>query len=309
MRSKFLFALAFSTFLSVVLVFGQARRPAPLRSVTIVTEPNAVVWIDDIKRGATDENGKLVVKPVPNGTHKMRVRATGFKEISTPLLPAQKGEMKIALTKTADAAEILFQQAETAADRAKAAELYRRAIAARPVFAEAQLGLARTLSASGDSEGALKAISDARKARANYAEASAAEGRIYKSEDDEEKAIASFKRAITEGKGFQPEAHTGLGLLYRDRAEAEAAAGKFEDEKADYALAASELKTAVAQLSGAPDAVDVYQLLGAVYEKAQKFPQAIALYEEFLRLFPDASEAVTVRSYIVQLKKQINGEQ
>lgn len=309
MRSKFLFGTAFLIVLASILTFGQTRRVAPARAIVVVTEPNAVVWLDDIRRGATDENGNLSIKNIPAGAHRIRVRALGFKEIAQPLTALQKGEIKIALTKTTDQAELAFQQAESQADRAKAIELYRRAITLRPGFAEAQLGLARALSAAGDKENALKAVSAARAARPNYAEASAVEGRIYKADDEDEKAISSFKRAIAEGRGFQPEAHTGLGLLYRDRAEADASAGNFEKEKADYALAASELKIAVAQLSGAPDAVDVFQLLGTVYEKSQKYAEAIALYEEFLRIFPDTSEAVSVRSYIVQLKKQLSGEQ
>ena len=41
----------------------------------------------------------------------------------------------------------------------------------------------------------------------------------------------------------------------------------------------------------------------------KSYKEAIALYEEFLRLFPDSSEAKTVESFIVQIKKQMNGEQ
>jgi cytochrome c-type biogenesis protein CcmH/NrfG len=61
----------------------------------------------------------------------------------------------------------------------------------------------------------------------------------------------------------------------------------------------------VKQLGGAPDAIVVSQLLGLVYEKQNKFKEAIALYEEFLRTFPNAVEAEAVRSFIVQLRKQM----
>mgnify|MGYP002085190936 FL=1 len=134
-----------------------------------------------------------------------------------------------------------------------------------------------------------------------FPEVSAVEGRIYKADGEEEKAIASFKRAIKEGAGFQPEAHTGLGLLYKEKAEGFAASGDFENEAATYKLAAAELKTALAQLSGAEPVL--YELLGNVYEKMQKYAEAIAIYEEYLRLFPETPEATTFRSYIVQVKK------
>jgi tetratricopeptide (TPR) repeat protein len=178
----------------------------------------------------------------------------------------------------------------------------------RPKYAEAQLGLARALSDS-DNEGALQAIKEARKARLSYAEASAVEGRIYKLEGNEEKAITVFKRAITEGKGFQPEAYTGLGLLYKEKAEGFGALGKFAEEKANYELAVESFKKSIAQLSGAPDAEVIYQFLGLAYEQMKRYKDAIAVYEEFLRVFPDSNETSAVQSYIVQLKKQMNDEQ
>ncbi len=279
------------------------------RTITIITEPKTIVWLDDVKRGETDETGKLVIKFALPGTRKLRVRAAGYKEISQNLPPTQKGDVKISLAKTTDEAELAYQQAESETDKQKAIELYKKAINLRPNYAEVNLGLARSLSDNGDYEAALKAVQSARQARPDYAEASAVEGRIYKSEGDEEKAIAAFKRAITEGKGFQPEAETGLGLLYKEKAEALGAEGKFDEEAANYQIAADYLRKAVSQLAGAPDAEIIYQFLGLSYERMKKYKDAIAVYEEFLRVFPESSEATAVRSFIVQLKKQMNGEQ
>jgi outer membrane protein assembly factor BamD (BamD/ComL family) len=41
----------------------------------------------------------------------------------------------------------------------------------------------------------------------------------------------------------------------------------------------------------------------------KEYKEAIALYEEFLRIFPDSNEASAVQSFIIQLKKQMNDEQ
>jgi regulator of sirC expression with transglutaminase-like and TPR domain len=41
----------------------------------------------------------------------------------------------------------------------------------------------------------------------------------------------------------------------------------------------------------------------------KKYNDAINVYEEFLRVFPDANEATAVRSFIVQLKKQMSENQ
>jgi tetratricopeptide (TPR) repeat protein len=310
MRANFFFGLVLSLLLATG-VFGQARKPAPspaARIITITTEPKAVVWLDDVRYGAADDTGKITLRGIPAGVRRLRVRADGFKEISQNLLAAQKGDVKIALTKTGDEAELAFQQAESQKDKTKAIELYEKALRLRPKYPEANLGLARVLSEDGDNDKALKAIKAARAARPVYPEASAVEGRIYKSENDEEKAIASFKRAITEGKNFQPEAHTGLGLLYREKAESFASSGDFQNEKDYYILAAKQLTDAAAQLGGAPDAVTIYQLLGDSYERAKMYPDAVKVYEKFLRAFPDSSEADAVRSFIVQLKKRINEE-
>lgn len=311
MRAKFIFGLALTFFLTLG-VFGQARKTVQTqtaRTITVSSEPGAVVWLDGVRYGATDETGKLTLRAVSSGVRNLRVRADGFKEVSQNLPAAQKGDVKIALVKTSDEAELAFQQAESEKDKTKAIELYQKAIRLRPKYAEANLALARTLSDEGENDEALKAIKTARASRPVYPEASAVEGRIYKAENDETKAIASFKRAIAEAKGFQPEAHTGLGLLYRDKAESAAAEGDFESEKNYYVLAAAQLVDAASQLGTSPDAITIYQLLGDSYERAKMYQDAIKVYEKFLRLFPDASESEAMRSFIVQLKKRISGGQ
>jgi tetratricopeptide (TPR) repeat protein len=275
-----------------------------IRTVSVTTEPDATVWIDDVKQGKTDATGKLTARFLFAGIHKIRVRAFGFKEISQNISPGQS-QLRIALSKTTDSAELAFQEAEkiSTTDRPKAIELYQKAIGLRAKYAEAYVGMARAMTDSGDTENALIAIANARKSRLIYPEASAIEGRIHKADGDEAKAIASFKRAIKEGNGFQPEAHTGLGLLYKEKAEEFSTTGDFENEAKTYEIAVGELKTALSQLAGAEPVL--YELLGVTYEKMQKPAQAIAVYEGYLRIFPTSTEATTFRSYIVQLKKQM----
>lgn len=278
------------------------------RSIIVVSEPNSVVWLDGVRFGKTDKDGRLAIKTVSAGPHSIRIRADGFKEKLQSLTAAQKGEVKIVLVKTTDQAELSFQEAErfTTVDREKAIAAYRKAIKERLSYPEAYLGLARVLLDSGDTEEAAKAIASARKLRPAYSEASAVDGRIQKESGAETKAIAAFKRAIMEGKGFQPEAYAGLGLLYKEKAETAGNSGDFDGENTNFTESAKYLKTALKQLSGAPDAMVIYQLLGLIYERQKRYTDAIALYEEFLRIFPDAAEATAVRSYIVQLKKDMS---
>ena len=295
----------FSAAIGLMLVGGVFAQTS---GVSVTTEPNAKIWLDDVLRGTSDTGGKLEIKPITAGAHRLRVRADGFKETSQNLPVAQRGEVKIALVKTTDPAELAYQEAEKLAssDREKAIAAYRKAVGLRPKYAEAYIGLARSLSAESDSEGALKAVANARRARPGYAEASAVEGRIYVADGDNEKAIAAFKRAITEGRGVQPEANTGLGLLYKEKAEAAGSGSDYEAEAANYALAVQYFRKAITQLAGAPDVVTLYQFLGLAYENMKKYNEAIAVYEEFLKLFPEGSESETVRSFIVQLRKKIS---
>jgi tetratricopeptide (TPR) repeat protein len=287
---------------SGLCVFPQAKGT----TLDITSEPNSTVWIDDIRFGTTDPSGKLVVRDLGGTRHIVRVRSDGFKETSKTITQPH-GDIRIALVKTTDPAELAFQEAERmlSRDRQKAADAYRRAIKQRENYTAAYIGLARVLSDSGDYDGALAAIRDLRRTAPSNAEASAVEGRIYKEMGDEPKALAAFKRAISQGRGFQPEAYTGLGLLYKEKGEAAGATGDFDQETANYTEAATDFSTAIKQLSGAPDAVVIYQLLGLVYEKQKKYNDAIRVYNEFLERFPDSNDAPAVRSFIEQIRKQM----
>jgi len=112
-------------------------------SLTITSEPNAIVWIDEIRRGMTDESGKLTLTKVSAGRHSVRVRANGFKETTAALLPGRRA-LAVKLLPATDPAELKFQEAETAREKARlenAADLYREAIELRPAFPAAQVGL------------------------------------------------------------------------------------------------------------------------------------------------------------------------
>jgi tetratricopeptide (TPR) repeat protein len=265
------------------------------RTLTVVTEPNAVVWVDEIRRGTTDTGGRLPSIKLSSGAHTLRVRASGFKESSVPIAPTQRGEVRVRLVRTTDDGELLFQQAETARETARddaarqnAAELYRKALRLRQLFPAAHVGLARVLLDLNDTNSALAEIDAARRARAVYPEASAVEGRIYRETGQTDEAIGAFNRAIRESHGFQPEAHVGIGRVY--------------EEKGQYELAAREFQIAINQLSDTEPVI--YQMLGAAYEKSGNNREAIAAYENYLRLAPNGSLAPAVRSIVDQLKSQ-----
>ncbi|MCU1264222.1 MAG: hypothetical protein JWM21_540 [Acidobacteria bacterium] len=286
-------------------IFAQKRLPAKPRGVPsslliIKTEPNAIVWVDEIRRGTTDATGQLGLDKISSGRHTLRIRAVGFKETSVPLVPGRSKQLAVRLVRSTDPAELAFQQAEEAREKAKdddarrqAVELYRHALKQRAAYPAAQVGLARVLLELNKYEDALAAIEAARVSRAIYPEASAVEGRIYREMAFADEAHKSFQRAIREGRGFQPEAHVGLARVYEERGQYEGAAAEFE--------------TALKQLSDSEPVI--YQLVGAIYEKLEKYKEAVAAYEKYLQLAPNGSLAPAVRSIIDQLRRQAAGEQ
>ena len=293
-RSFFFCICVYLCFLAVPFV--ARAQPAAL---TVTTEPNAIVWIDEVRRGTTDASGKLVLTKLSPGRHSVRVRASGFKETTAPLLPGRR-TLSVKLVPTTDRAELLFQQAEAAreqarnnADQVQTADLYREVVKARPAYPAAHVGFARVLLDLNEFKLAHAEIEAARRTRPVYPEASAVEGRIYREEAFADEAIRSFRRAIREGGGFQPEAHVGLARVYED--------------KGDFAAAVVELRKAIDQLSDSEPVI--YQMLGAAYEKIEKPKEAVGAYEKYLQLAPNGSYAAAIRSILTQLKREASGEQ
>ena len=284
---------------AVLLFFVVAPSIHAQAGLTITTEPNAIVWIDEIRRGVTDASWKLTVTKVSAGRHSVRVRANGFKETTAALLPGRRA-LAVKLVPTTDAAELKFQEAETAREKArddtsqeKAADLYREAIKLRPAFPAAQVGLARVLMSLNQFKEAHAAIDAARRSRPSHAEASAVEGRIYREEAFDDDAIRSFRRSIREAGGVQPEAYVGMAKVWED--------------KGQFAEAIVEYKKALAQLSDSEPVI--YQMLGAAYERVEKPKEAVTAYEKYLELAPTGSYAAAIRSILQQLKREADGEQ
>src|ERR1041385_2088432 len=278
-------------FLLAPSIYGQT-------GLTITTEPNAIVWIDDIRRGTTDASGKLTLNKISAGRHSVRVRANGFKESTAALLPGRRA-LAVKLVTTTDPAELKFQEAEAAREKARddtslreAADLYHDAIKLRPAFPAAQVGLARVLMSLNEFKEAHAAIDAARRTRPAYAEASAIEGRLYREEAFDDEAVRSFRRAVRAGGG-QPEGYVGMAKVWEDK-------GQFAEAIAEY-------KRALAQLSDSEPVI--YQMLGAAYEKVEKPKDAVAAYEKYLELAPNGSYAAAIRSILEQLKREAAGEQ
>lgn len=269
------------------------------RSFVVTTEPNAIVWIDEVRRGVTEASGRLELQKVSAARHVVRVRAMGFKEATVPVVAGRRA-VSVKLIRTTDQTELLFQQAEDAREKArddaarqKAVEMYREVLKVRPAYPAARVGLARVLLDLNQFQPALIEIEAARRSRPNYAEASAVEGRINREAAFTDDAIESFRRSIREARGFQPEAHVGLARVLEDK-------GQWDE-------AIVEFRKAIDQLSDSEPII--YQLLGAAYEKQQRYKEAVAAYEKYLALAPNGSLAPALRSIIDQLRRDAAGQE
>ena len=298
-----MFRLILRSFILTILLVSQvavAQQPATSGTLTITTEPNAIIWIDNIRRGKTDASGNLSLSPLRRGRHTIRVRANGFVEAIANSPPSGRGNVVVKLTRTSDPVELAFQEAEnlreqarTEEARAQAAAAYRKVLKLRPAFPAARVGLARVLLDLNDTKAALAEIEAARRTRPVYPEASAVEGRIYHEAAFDDEAVKSFRRAIRESKGFQPEARVGLARVL--------------EEKGQYEEAISEFRKALEQLSDSEPVI--YQLLGALYERNQRYKEAVEAYEKYLALAPNGSLAPAIRSVIEQLKRDAAGQE
>ena len=92
-RPLFALTLLAILFVAPVCTFAQRRAappPSKSASLSITTEPNAIVWIDEIRRGMTGASGQLELNKVSAGRHTLRVRAIGFKEVAIPLVGGRR---------------------------------------------------------------------------------------------------------------------------------------------------------------------------------------------------------------------------
>ena len=278
-----------------------------VREVRIKTESGSKIWIDGVFRGIADERGLFVAKPVHKGSRRVRVRADGFAEANRVLRPRQRS-LTVSLKPTRSQAVLLFQEAERllSEDKETAIEKYKESLRLNRRNPDVWVALARAQSEVGDHDDAFDSIRSARRYRPGFAEASAVEGRVFRSIGDLDKAVESFERAIREGRGFQPEAHTGLALIAKEDAEDAAARADFEEERLYYLEAAKSFEKAIDQLSATEPVV--YLFLGDIYEKMKEKKKAIAVYRRFLRDMPDHEEATAVESFIVQFQKEMGAD-
>lgn len=276
-----------------------AQRPRVISdeviALTVKAPAGAVIWIDLLRYGTTDADGSLAVRLLPAGSHTLRARLKGKREVTRTFTSTDAPqEIVVKFTAPAAPAELRFQMAEELRETGKHKEAikeYRAALAlSKRGFAAARIGLARSLMSSEEYEDAIaqarRAINDS---GGRNAEAYTVLANTRRTQGLYDQAITNYQTALDQARNISPEAHTGLALTYQDR------------NRPDEAI--KHLQTAAVQ-SRETEPV-IYFLLGSALEREVRNKEALEAYEKFLALNPESRQAAAVRSIIRQLQREV----
>jgi tetratricopeptide (TPR) repeat protein len=281
-------------FAMLALVVSIAAQSPSLASLIIKTSPETIIWVDNLRYGAVPSSGELTVKNLRAGSHTVRARLQGKREIAQTitLKGGETQSIQLTLTAAADKAELSFQAAEALRRQGKhkdAIREYRNAIRLRPKgYPQARLGLARSLQVVDDYDDAIANVRQAmRENPAISAEAYTVLGNLRRAQGFTDDALKNYQTAIA--KQALPEAHTGLALIYQDRSRP-----------------AETIKHFRLAIAAANDTEPIlYFLVGNALEREYRFKEAVEVYEKYLQLEPQGIHAASVRSVVKQLKKEI----
>jgi tetratricopeptide (TPR) repeat protein len=265
-------------------------------SLTITTKPGTMIWVGSLYYGPVSESGELTVNNLPAGNHTVRARLKGMREVTHTVKIAAGSQRSIELTFTApaDQAEESFQTAEELrelGDHAEAIKAYRRAIKLRSRgYPAARLGLARSLMAKAEYDRALAEARIARREKSGpYPEAHIVMANINRNAGYSEDALDDYRKALSQAGGVSPEAHTGIAIVYQDRHRIEEAIEHF--------------RIAISQANDTEPII--YFLLGTTLEREYRNREAVEAYEKYMELAPHSSQAISLRSVVKQLKREI----
>src|SRR2546423_2377818 len=268
----------------------------------ITGQAGSVVFINEVRHGATSDKGELDLPRVRAGSYAVRVRSVGFVDWkgSVIITANVSRTLKVKQSPATDEATLHYQKGDAQRERGKnkeAVEEYRQALALRPNFPEAHIAMARSLIALQDFQEAEKQTSAALKAAGRtLAEAQTVLANMRRHQGLVEESIAEYKKAIRLAQGNAFEAHIGLAIALNEMNDP-----KLIDE------IAKEYRIGILQ-DMETEPVLYYQL-GEILEKAGRNKEAVAAYRNYLRLDPEGEYASAAESIIERLKDENNDQQ
>src|SRR2546423_7577129 len=305
-----LLALLLVTAMASAPTAQRARKPAAPTSATPLTgalkvitgQAGSVVFINEVRHGATNDKGELDLPRVRAGSYAVRVRTIGFMDWTVPIVITANSSRTLKFTQVpaTDEAILHYQKGDALRERGKnkeAVEEYRQALALRPSFPKAHIAMARSLIALQDFQEAEKQTSAALKAAGRtLAEAQTVLANMRRHQGLVEESLAEYKKAIRLAPGNAFEAHIGLAIALNEMNDP-----KLIDE------IAKEYRIGILQ-DMETEPVLYYQL-GEILEKAGRNKEAVAAYRNYLRLDPEGEYASAAESIIERLKDENNDQQ
>src|SRR5436853_1463309 len=163
---------------ALVAAAQRARKPSPQTNTptpatgalkVITGQAGSVVFINNVRHGATNDKGELDLPRVRAGSYPVRVRTVGFSDWNGSVIITANSSRTLKITQqpNTDEATLHVQKGDALRERGKnkeAVEEYQQALALRPGLTEARVGMVRSLTALQDFQEAEKQITAALKA-------------------------------------------------------------------------------------------------------------------------------------------------
>jgi tetratricopeptide (TPR) repeat protein len=255
-----------------------------------------VVFLNEIRHGATGEDGAIDLHGIKPGRYRARVRTVGFADWTGVATVAAGGirTVKVVQTVRADEAVHHYQKGDDLREKGKHSDAvgeYLQAIGMRPALSEARIGAARSLISLQKFDEAEMHLNAALKNRGGrIAEAQTVLANMRRQQGLVDEAIVEYRKALRLSRGVSPEAHIGLALAL--------------EESGEMDEAIEEFRTGIAQDMDTEPIL--YYLLASALEKEGRNKEAIDAYRNYLRLAPQGQYASAVESMIDRLKESIN---
>ncbi len=255
--------------------------------------PESVVYINNVRHGATGESGELDLRRVLSGSYPVRVRTVGYADWkgSVVIAPGSNRTLKVTQQRTADEPTLRFQKAEALRDKGKnrdAIEEYKQSLALRS-SSEARIGMARSLIPLQDFQGAETQVQAAIKAGGpTLVEAQTVLANLRRHQGLVEESIVEYRKALRLARGNSFEAHIGLAIALNEQ-------GVIDEAVKEYKIGIMQ------DMETEPI---LYYQLAEILERANRNKEAIEAYRNYLRLDPEGEYASAVESIIERLKEE-----
>jgi len=259
----------------------------------ITGQPGSLVFINNVRHGATDEKGELDLPRAMAGNYPARVRTVGYADWTGAVVIAAGSSRTLRTTQqpTSDEPTLHHQRGDALRDAGKnkdAIEEYKKALALRPSVPEVLIAMARSLITLQDFQDGEKQIQAALKMGGRtLVEAQTLLANLRRNQGLVDESILEYRKALRLAGGNSFEAHIGLAIALNEQGSVDEAAreyriGIFQDMETEPIL---------------------YYQLGEILEKANRNKEAIEAYRNYLRLDPEGEYASAVESVIEQLKE------